>query len=344
MTSLQKYSDQLAVFADPQEREAVAKLKKQEQEILLCSLKGTKVNMMTDRQLDTLVASVIGTGLLQLGHKNQLETKTETEIFFNSIAALLREKWGQMTEQEVRLVFKMGVRGDFKADAKEVVFLNEPNINGWFKAYKYQLKAEAHLQKQKLLMEVGRETHPRQMSMEETFELNLRRLEAEMERLSQPGEIYREFDLGNVLLSWLESLGVINLTDAEKLDILNAERKLVLAEKKMESIELTHRLSYKLFQAALETGSHASGNKYEQEAKNRARKEVFKGFVLSTVESGEDIRTLVMEQVETNQKERARLSSLDEIGMQQQVEYYLKTGNRHGLALIKEVSMQRQSA
>lgn len=302
-THLQRISQQVALIPDPIERKAIELIGVQDREILLASLTGPKVNMMTDKELDRLVISIIAAGVLKLGHKNQLDNDQDLGLFSDGIAALIREKWAHLTETEVRLVFKMGVRGDFRTDPKEVIYLNEPNIAAWFKAYKYQRKAEATLHKQKLMGSLERQQPAKEMSQEEIEEMNIERLETELERLAQPGEAYREFDLGNVLFFWLESLGVIALTNAEKLEILNKERQMLRAERKSDKLDLPTKLSYKQFDQALNANTYASGNRYEEEAKNRARKQAFRGFILATLEAGHDIRTLIMEQIhQTNRK------------------------------------------
>lgn len=346
-TQIAQISQRLACIPDALERKAIELMPIQGREILLASLQGIKVNMMTDRQLDELVASVLLTGLLKLGHKNQMEDPKEMKVFRDSICELIRERWAYLTETEVRLVFKMGVRGDFRPEPKpgmpaEIIYLNEPNINTWFKSYRFQKKTEANLQKQKLMGSLEK-APALVMTEEEATEEKISRLEVEIDRLSTPGERYRDFDIGNVLQGWLEGIGLIKLTDAQKLEILNRERAMLLAERKQESREVGKKVSYKLFAAALENGTHASGNMYEAEAKNRAKKEALKGFMLATLESSADVRTLAMEQMEFNRQERLRLMAIPtEEGLYDEATHWHKLGDRHRLELVRAEIKMRQ--
>lgn len=102
-----------------------------------------KVETLTDAELEEIVLMQIASGLTLLGHKNHLADPADQAALTRAVAKIIRQKYQYRTTAEIEIIFTMGVCGELKTRADEVVFLNIDQINSWFRLFREKVKPRA---------------------------------------------------------------------------------------------------------------------------------------------------------------------------------------------------------
>src|SRR6188768_3957826 len=199
------------------------------QKKIIEAAKTEKVKDQPRQKLQALVTTLITSVIIILGHaakfsdteRNMIEREIVNDIFVN---------FKTLSFDELRIIFSLGARGEYKTKPDDVVYFSVSTVYQWMKSYISQTKRDA-MQKQ-ARFEQDRLT-PKEPSAEEKRKMNEFFLQ---EYILKPYKHYLKTDeyhfdnRGNVIYTTLDKLGVIPFTVQRKKEIFERAKQLVMIQ------------------------------------------------------------------------------------------------------------------
>lgn len=253
---------------------------------ILQAMQDRRVSQASDQELDRLLNAAINKGLLLLGHKNQLTSTVDQALMVTEVSNMIRQNWHYLTLREVELVFEMGVRGELKTRPDQIVFLNIEQVGSWFQVYRNDRKPKA--------VQSARKEEPEQAEVDPLAfdEIRIAYLKDQVEKIRESQ--YRDFDAGDVYSEWLQRIGVIRLTNEEKLQIKFEEAAELIRIARITDLDPASRWELKRF---MHSPVMQRNNRYELRLRSLCKKRVLKDFILQVIVDELDIEQLITERL-----------------------------------------------
>ncbi len=247
-----------------------------EQSIVLAT-QAKKIGAMNLLDVANLVTDLISKTIIVLGHKSK--EQLERSVIEPEIVRDLITDFKNMTIDEVKAAFYMGVRGKFITEDNKVIYISVAMVYSWLKAYRETVRKEA-MGKQ-LRFE---QDNPIKKEPTEKFDMEVYYA---LENLSQPQILEVQ---GNAIYNTLEKLKLIQLTSTRKKEIY-AQAELEFRNKHRAGRDLKEVQLNKKIIALLEAGDSSTQTKIKCLAKFIALMDYLK----SLNEMDENIIELVKE-------------------------------------------------
>jgi hypothetical protein len=250
---------------------------------------------MNAMDLDLLLTAELQRAALRLGHKNALADKEDALLIRDDVAELLREKWHYLTENEIRLVFRLGSTGELKLKPDEVVFLSVATVAEWLRRYKYTTKPAAmwHASSQVPPHTDLPEHHPVSIG----WRVNQICLLVDAYDGLTVDDV-GELDPGNCLYDWLKEIrafhGFRTMAEYEEMRVEETERLF----SSPQSPHKEERMRLRSFADALEKGNWPAEHPMARNVANACKKRVFKEWLmdqcLNDVDTRDHLTTLAI--------------------------------------------------
>lgn len=243
-----------------------------------------KVAALNDMELDVLLTSELLRAALRMGHKNALGDDKDALLIREDVAELLREKWHYLTENEIRIVFRLGSTGELKLKPDEVVFMSVATVAEWLRRYKYTTKPAAmeHARPFEAPASPLPEHHPARIAWKVTQIAEI--VEAAIQGVSE------HHDPGNCLYDWLKEVGAFKgFRSAQEYADMKAEEteRLFRAPRSPQKDE---RNALRTFADALEMGNWPADHPLARTVANACKKRVLQEWVQDQVLEQNDVR------------------------------------------------------
>lgn len=242
-----------------------------------------KVSVLNDAELDFLLTSELQRAALRLGHKNALGDVNDALLIRDDVAELIRQRWHYLSENELRIVFRLGATGELKLKADEVVFLSVATIAEWLRRYKYTSKPAAMAHAREFVAPATElpEHHPVRIAW------RVQQIAA-IVTMAAEGP-YQEADPGNCLYDWLKEIRAFHgfRTAAEYEDMRAEEVEQLLAQP--QSPRKEDRQQVRSFADALEKGQWPAGHPLVRDVGNACKKRVLKEWVQDQILNETDV-------------------------------------------------------
>lgn len=234
---------------------------------------------------EQFIPAFINESVLLLGHKNSMGTDEEQILLANELRKIIKGKWHFYTIEEIKIILRMGIRGDFKVKETDIVYLNIEQINSWFKKYRTERKPKA--MKTTKLLEPEKPVNYEPLSF-----LKEGVLKAAKEELT-------EDDITHLTGCYYERLKKAKLLPtpaAQKWDIYYEERKRVenQAIGTGEAFLQDKKVAFRAYKASLENQVSITGNYFEEKAQGSYRRRLMKLALEHLAWEETDISTLTI--------------------------------------------------
>jgi hypothetical protein len=193
-------------------------LSPEEKSIVIAS-RGKKIMELTKLELANIVTDCVDIALIELGHKNLFNDQADKDILIKSITQDIADHFKGLTAEEIKQVFRLGVRGEFKSKKDEVITLTAVSVFRWIKSYKEFQRKEAF--KKQLEFQINEE---KKSKVEVTEEFIKKQQETTKQIIAEDFAKYvnlniTPYDFGNVQYDYLKKIGLINLSDDQQKNI-----------------------------------------------------------------------------------------------------------------------------
>lgn len=188
-----------------------------------------KIKDQPKERLDACITGMVTSVIIILGH-NAKFSDSERKLIEREIVNDIFTNFGGLTYDELRIVFSLGARGEYKTKPDEVVYFSVASVYNWLKSYISKTKREA-MQKQARFEQD--QFKPKEPSEEEKKRLGDFFLQ---EYILKPYKHYLatgeyHFDnRGNVIYNTLDKLGVIPFNVQRKKQIFERAKQMILAQ------------------------------------------------------------------------------------------------------------------
>jgi hypothetical protein len=188
-----------------------------------------KVKDQPRQKLQTLVATLVTSVIIILGHSIKL-SDNERQLIEREIVNDIWLNFKFLTYDELRLIFSLGARGEYKNRPEDIVYFSVATVYNWLKSYVAQTKREA-MQKQ-ARFEQDKQT-PKPPTEEEKKKMEQFFLS---EYIIKPYNEYLKtgeyiFDnRGNVIYNTLDKMKVIPFSVERKKEIFERAKAIILEE------------------------------------------------------------------------------------------------------------------
>jgi hypothetical protein len=185
-----------------------------------------KIKSQPKTRLESVITSMVTSVIIILGHNAKFSDQ-ERKLIEREIVNDIFTNFGGLTYDELRIVFSLGARGEYKTKPDEVVYFSVASVYNWLKNYISKTKREA-MQKQ---ARFEQDQHkPKEPTEEEKrrmgdFFLNEYILKPYRHYL-KTGE-YHFDNRGNVIYNTLDKLGVIPFTVQRKKEIFERAKQMI---------------------------------------------------------------------------------------------------------------------
>jgi len=282
MSTLALYSNSAAVAVRPAPATWLAQQPQAQQQAIAAYQAASP--MLRQQEANIVAAHLLGriNGVLfLLGHKKQWDNDADQSLFALQVAQELQRTNPTLKVEEIELAWKRGAAGLYKNRPDEVVLVNYPNLCEWVRKYAAEARKEAlvALADQRRQEEEAAEAarRPTQATIDAA---NVATLVDLLQRHRQDEEVFGpEATVGHYLFGWLEELGLLVLSNAEKARAYKEQREAMLHELAEKGV--THplrpngqaeRRQYTAFVDAVAAGlATLAGNTYEAEVRLRCR-------------------------------------------------------------------------
>lgn len=239
-----------------------------EKQAILEAYLAPKINTVSDSELDDFTLRQINQALILLGHSRQLNDANEQGMMSDAISEIIRGKYHFLTMQEVGLIFKMGVQGDFKNSPEEVVMINVEKVHSWIKAYLNAKRGEVIAT---LKPAEPEKLPPADYNPESDFEILLQKVRngqevSQAEWICQTAQHYDR----------LNKSASFTLTADQRRAIFQEERDKLVKEGKNRMLHISTETRF-MFRAFME--NQPGENQYEKEVATICRIRVFREYV-----------------------------------------------------------------
>lgn len=245
-----------------------------EQKAILAAYTAPKIATVSDIELDAFILRQINQALVLLGHSNTLKNTDEQASMSDAFTELIKGKFSFLTLEDIALVFKMGIQGEFKLKPEEVVMISITQISQWLKYYHKKTRAEVIAQLKPAEAPKGK---PEGYNPETDFNALLQKVKAgdpvtDTEWVCQTGQHYERLNNSNAF----------NLSTQQRQVIYQEER-----EKRKEAGQADNLQRKKdtrfAFLAFME--GQAGDNQFEKEVKTNCKIRVFREYVQALAKS-----------------------------------------------------------
>lgn len=186
-----------------------------------------KVKDQPKTRLEAAITSMVTSVIIILGHNAKFSDQ-ERKLIEREIVNDIFTNFSGLTYDELRLVFSLGARGEYKTKPDEVVYFSVASVYNWLKSYISKTKREA-MQKQARFEQD--QFKPKEITEEEK-----KKIADDFFRdcILNPYKIYLEtgeylFDnRGNVIYNTLDKMGVIPFSKERKKEIFERAKNLIL--------------------------------------------------------------------------------------------------------------------
>jgi hypothetical protein len=252
---------------------------------IIKALQAVRAGDAPETFFEHFIPAFINESVLLLGHKNSMGTDEEQILLANELRKIIKGKWHFYTIEEIKIILRMGIRGDFKGKETDVVYLNIEQINSWFKKYRTERKPKA--MKTTRLLEPPKEVNYQPLSF-----LKEGILKASNDALSDD-------DLTHLTGCYYERLKKAKLlpTPADKMwEIYHAERKRVenLAIGTGEAFMQDKKTAFRAYRESLTSELSLKGNYFEEKAQGNYRRHLMKLALEHFAWEETDINTLTL--------------------------------------------------
>lgn len=203
------------------------------------------------------------------------------------------------TLEEIRLAFYYGVRGELG----QFMGINVVTLNDFLKKYKTDMLSEANKKVMPHFKDKEDEQEPTEKEIDEkTISIVLEVYETLIKEKK-----YEFYDIGNLVYKFLEKIGVIYLTEEEKLEILNKSREHFKTSIKKENDKLYKQgKTFQLIdiEKAYKEIDGENNESYEAQIKIGARRLALFEFLKQMASQEADLKGLIEEKFEAYHKNK----------------------------------------
>jgi hypothetical protein len=191
--------------------------------------KAPKVRDQPRQKLESLVNALITSVVIILGHAAKLSNQ-EIALIHREIVNDIYLNFKFLSFEELRLVFALGARGEYKTRPEDIVYFSVATVYNWLKSYVAQTKREA-MQKQaryeqdKLVKKQPTEEEKKKIELDFFKDFILK----PYDHYFETGE-YLFDHRGNVIYNLLDKMKVIPFSVSKKKEIFERAKNLVLAQ------------------------------------------------------------------------------------------------------------------
>lgn len=237
-----------------------------EYEIVLAS-KESQIKALSDLQIANKISEVISFAIISLNGFKLGES--ERELMENQILYLLKSSFQTMTLSEFQKAVFMGTMGNFKNRPEDIIFLSVSNISQWLNKYKSEIKTEA--MKKQIQFEAKNNEVDIEAKKKESENITLNNLVIEFNSFLEGKPVY---DPVNVLYDFLDTRGMVHITNERKIAIFKECKEKYKSDHKNASSIADHVANRKILQE-IENGSDRITAIIKMKAKQKALIEVF---------------------------------------------------------------------
>lgn len=218
----------------------------QEASIVLAS-RGAKIKDIKKKEIANVITDLVGASFVVLNQQKMLPE--DRLILEQQVVGDITRDFQNLSLEDIKEAFHLGVRGQFKSKPEDVVFISVATIYSWLRSYKEGMRREAMKKQIEFLNKKEKET--KELTDQEKEEKAKEFLKYCIQAFEEYKTSKSIYDPVNAIYYALEGAGVIRFTK---------ERKDKIYAQAIEHLKITEDKSFRVL---LERGA--------KEAKTRAK-------------------------------------------------------------------------